>query len=147
MEDLIVKLHNRIDILKQVKIVSTIISGCLIILFFNVLGKEKSIDLILNYINPNVYIYIGLIFLSIIGIFFIERIKEVLKRVKITIFNVFLLNIGITFSIFSVISKEDLSSNFHSSYIFLFSFIMLFFVFYLKEIFKVIKINKEELSK
>lgn len=147
MEDIIVKIHQKIDILKQIKIVSTIISGCIIILFFNMLGKEPSINLITNYINPNVYLFIILIAFSMVGIFFIENIKEVIKRVKLTVLNVLLLNIGITFSIFSLIEKEDLSSNFHSYYIFIFSFIMLFFGFYLKKLFKVVEMNKEDLTK
>jgi hypothetical protein len=147
MENIIIKLNKKISLTQQVKLVSLLISMFIILLFFNIIGEENSMNIIINYIQPNNIIFILLTFFSILCIFLIEKIKDILNKIKAVSVNAFILNFAITMIIVANLDKTDLGIEFYNFTVYLLIFTLIFLIFYLKYLFLVIKVNKNVLGK
>lgn len=141
MKEIIIKINEKINIFKQIQLSAIIISTCIILLFFNIIGKDNSINVVYNYIKPNTAFFVVGIMLSFLLIYFIRKIKDLKNRIWGDIFNASLLNFSITMSFISVIDKKSLDSDFSNYTIYILFFILLFFVKYLKEILELIDIE------
>lgn len=147
MKEIIVKINEKINIFKQIQLSSIVVSTCIMLLFFNVIGKENSIDIIYGYIKPNVYLFPVGIFLSFFLIYMIQKVKDLKKKVWYGIFNASFLNFSITMSLISILDKKYLDTDFYTFTIYLLFFILLFFIRYLKEALELVEINKKILTK
>lgn len=141
MEEIIVKINKKINIFKQIQLSAIIISICIILLFFNIIGKDNSIYVIYNYIKPNKYFFVLCIILSLLLIYFIERLKKVKTKIWCDIFNVSMLNFSITMTFISLINEKDLDFDFSNYIIYFLFFLLLFFARYLKKILELIDIE------
>ncbi len=147
MKEIIVKINEKINIFKQIQLSAIVISTCIILLFFNIIGKENSIDIIYGYIKPNIYFFpIGII-LSFSLIYFIEKVKSLKKKVWYGIFNASFLNFSITMYLIAILDKKYLDNEFYTFTIYLLFFVLLFFIRYLKEALELVEINKNILVK
>ena len=111
MEKLIFTVLRKLTFYKQTIFISVLFSFSFFSFFLDLLGKEKSIDLILNVIQPNYVYFILLAILSIIITkFAIPIFKKSYQYLIIHFLNVFFINIMVNCVILSTLKTSTLLS-------------------------------------